>query len=173
MSAEEVAKAFVQHYYTTFDTNRAGLASLYARVTLMERQALEKGDVSMLATLRIGELDKLVAAMRQKQAITQTAMAHYESEIGHIDREVADIMARYTPMCKRLEARRQERDELQHHLDVATKQFGDVLAATKSRLRASSHDHVKHIRQEASAELTSTRGYSLGRNSTVYQKPRK
>mmetsp|Transcript_32312 Transcript_32312/g.50365 ORF Transcript_32312/g.50365 Transcript_32312/m.50365 type:complete len:130 (+) Transcript_32312:200-589(+) len=26
---EEVGKAFVQHYYQTFDTNRAGLASLY------------------------------------------------------------------------------------------------------------------------------------------------
>lgn len=34
MSAEEVAKAFVQHYYTTFDTNRAGLANLYVRSLL-------------------------------------------------------------------------------------------------------------------------------------------
>ncbi|RLN97510.1 hypothetical protein BBJ28_00015134 [Nothophytophthora sp. Chile5] len=33
MSAEEVAKAFVQHYYTTFDTNRAGLGSLYVRAS--------------------------------------------------------------------------------------------------------------------------------------------
>lgn len=32
MSAEEVAKAFVQHYYTTFDSNRAGLANLYVRL---------------------------------------------------------------------------------------------------------------------------------------------
>lgn len=29
MSAEEVAKAFTQHFYTTLDTNVAGLASLY------------------------------------------------------------------------------------------------------------------------------------------------
>ncbi|POM70392.1 Hypothetical protein PHPALM_13179 [Phytophthora palmivora] len=139
----------------------------------MERQALERGDVSMLATLRIGELDKLVAAMRQKQAITQAAINHYETEIGHIDREVASIMARYTPMCKRLEARHQERNELQRQLDTATKQFGDVLNATKKRLRASAHEHVQHVRREASAELTSTRGYSLGRNSTVYQNLRK
>lgn len=26
---EQVGKAFVQHYYQTFDTNRAGLSSLY------------------------------------------------------------------------------------------------------------------------------------------------
>ena len=26
---EQVGKAFVQHYYQTFDANRAGLASLY------------------------------------------------------------------------------------------------------------------------------------------------
>ncbi len=35
MSAEEVAKAFVGHYYNTFDTNRAGLASLYQPVSVM------------------------------------------------------------------------------------------------------------------------------------------
>ncbi|RLN97509.1 hypothetical protein BBJ28_00015135 [Nothophytophthora sp. Chile5] len=121
----------------------------------------------------IGELDKLVAAMRQKQAITLAAMAHYESEIGFIDREVANIMVRYTPMCRRLDARRQERSELQRQLDDVSRQFGDVLATTKSRLRASSHEHVQHIRHEAAAELSGARGYSLGRESTIYQKPRK
>jgi hypothetical protein len=29
MSAEEIAQAFTQHYYTTFDTNVAGLASMF------------------------------------------------------------------------------------------------------------------------------------------------
>jgi hypothetical protein len=29
MSAEEVAKAFVQHFYTTFDSNVQGLGGLY------------------------------------------------------------------------------------------------------------------------------------------------
>lgn len=29
MSAEEVAKAFVSHFYTTLDSNPANLASLY------------------------------------------------------------------------------------------------------------------------------------------------
>uniref|UniRef100_K3WSL4 Nuclear transport factor 2 n=1 Tax=Globisporangium ultimum (strain ATCC 200006 / CBS 805.95 / DAOM BR144) TaxID=431595 RepID=K3WSL4_GLOUD len=35
MSAEQVATAFVQHYYTTFDQNRAGLANLYQDVSTM------------------------------------------------------------------------------------------------------------------------------------------
>ncbi|KAG6653892.1 hypothetical protein CIPAW_05G108200 [Carya illinoinensis] len=29
MDPDQLAKAFVEHYYTTFDANRAGLASLY------------------------------------------------------------------------------------------------------------------------------------------------
>ena len=29
MSIEEIAQAFAQHYYTTFDTNVAGLASMF------------------------------------------------------------------------------------------------------------------------------------------------
>ena len=28
---DQIATAFVQHYYTLFDTNRAGLAPLYVR----------------------------------------------------------------------------------------------------------------------------------------------
>lgn len=32
MSAEEVAKAFLQYFYTTFDSNVEGLASLYVSV---------------------------------------------------------------------------------------------------------------------------------------------
>jgi hypothetical protein len=29
MSAEDIAKAFTQHYYTTFDSNVAGLANMF------------------------------------------------------------------------------------------------------------------------------------------------
>jgi hypothetical protein len=39
MSAEEVAKAFVQHYYQTFDANVDGLAGLFVRLFL-ERNGL-------------------------------------------------------------------------------------------------------------------------------------
>lgn len=34
MSATDVANAFVQHYYSTFDSNRAALANLYVRLSL-------------------------------------------------------------------------------------------------------------------------------------------
>ena len=32
MSAEEIAKAFVNHYYSTLDTSPQGLAGLYVRI---------------------------------------------------------------------------------------------------------------------------------------------
>ncbi|KAJ6833461.1 nuclear transport factor 2-like [Iris pallida] len=35
MDAEAVAKAFVAHYYQTFDTNRAGLANLYQENSML------------------------------------------------------------------------------------------------------------------------------------------
>lgn len=35
MSAEDVAKAFVQHYYTTLDQNPQGLAGLYVEKCYM------------------------------------------------------------------------------------------------------------------------------------------
>lgn len=35
MDPDAVAKAFVDHYYSTFDTNRAGLASLYQDASML------------------------------------------------------------------------------------------------------------------------------------------
>ncbi|TYZ69385.1 hypothetical protein PybrP1_004734 [[Pythium] brassicae (nom. inval.)] len=141
-----------------------------SRVTLMERQALEKGDVSMLATLRIGELDKLVAKMKQRKATCLAAVAQYEKEIAHIDTEAKNIAERYAPLCKRLEQRREERAQLQQQVAGVAKQFGDILSSTKRQLRASTHERVQHIRLEASLELAGARGYALGKESTVYQR---
>ncbi|KAK7359364.1 hypothetical protein VNO77_01321 [Canavalia gladiata] len=35
MDPDAVAKAFVEHYYTTFDTNRGGLANLYQEGSML------------------------------------------------------------------------------------------------------------------------------------------
>nr|GEU56871.1 nuclear transport factor 2B [Tanacetum cinerariifolium] len=35
MDPDAVSKAFVDHYYTTFDTNRAGLANLYQESSML------------------------------------------------------------------------------------------------------------------------------------------
>jgi len=111
-----------------------------------------------------------VAKLKQRQAICLAAVAQYEGELGHIDTEVKHIMERYVPMCKRLEQRRKDRELLQRQSDDVARQFGDILATTKHQLRARSHEHVQHIRKEAAAELAGTRGYAIGRESTVYQR---
>lgn len=119
---------------------------------------------------QIGELDKLVAKMKQQKATCLAAVAHYEAEMAHIDTEVKHIMEKYTPMCKRLEQRRDERAQLQKQVADVSKQFGDILSSTKKQLRTATHEHVQHIRHEASSELAGARGYALGRESTVYQR---
>jgi hypothetical protein len=43
MSAEEVAKAFVQHFYTAFDSSVDGLAGLY--VSFREMSQCQKGSL--------------------------------------------------------------------------------------------------------------------------------
>ena len=39
MSADDVAKAFIPHYYNLFDTNREGLAALFRNGAGAERAA--------------------------------------------------------------------------------------------------------------------------------------
>lgn len=119
---------------------------------------------------QIGELDKLVVGVKQKQAICLAAVSQYESEIGFIDQEVRHIMERYTPLVRRLASRKLERKELVDQSSVAAKEFGDILATTKQRLRNTTHDQVRNLRHEATNELSGARGYPIGRESTLYQK---
>lgn len=41
MDANEVAKAFVEHYYSTFDTNRAGLGNLYQEGSMLTFEGIK------------------------------------------------------------------------------------------------------------------------------------
>ncbi|KAJ8569616.1 hypothetical protein K7X08_006193 [Anisodus acutangulus] len=41
MEAETVAKAFVDHYYSTFDTNRAGLGNLYQENSMLTFEGIK------------------------------------------------------------------------------------------------------------------------------------
>ncbi|MBA0624592.1 hypothetical protein Godav_009927 [Gossypium davidsonii] len=52
MDPDAVAKAFVEHYYTTFDANRAGLANLYQDGSMLtfEGQKIQ-GSQSIVAKL--------------------------------------------------------------------------------------------------------------------------
>lgn len=50
MSAEEVASAFVQHFYNTFDSNAEQLSGLYVRTTEQSQQeSALKGDIRCVA----------------------------------------------------------------------------------------------------------------------------
>ncbi|KAF1333334.1 Nuclear transport factor 2, partial [Globisporangium splendens] len=146
-----------------------GAASPRERIRQIEMMDLRFA-LCFVINLQIGELDKLVAKMKQQQATCLAAVAHYESEMGNIDKEVKNIIERYTPMCKRLEQRRDERAQLQRQVQDVAKQSGAILSITKKQLCTATHDHVQHIRHEASSELAGARGYSLGKESTVYQK---
>ncbi|KAL2253771.1 UNVERIFIED_CONTAM: Nuclear transport factor 2B [Sesamum indicum] len=52
MDPDAVAKAFVEHYYTTFDTNRAGLANLYQDTSMLSFEGQKfQGTQSITAKL--------------------------------------------------------------------------------------------------------------------------
>ncbi|KAL2233727.1 UNVERIFIED_CONTAM: Nuclear transport factor 2A [Sesamum indicum] len=52
MDPDAVAKAFVEHYYSTFDTNRPGLANLYQDSSMLSFEGLKiQGSQSISAKL--------------------------------------------------------------------------------------------------------------------------
>mmetsp|Transcript_25806 Transcript_25806/g.31814 ORF Transcript_25806/g.31814 Transcript_25806/m.31814 type:complete len:122 (-) Transcript_25806:174-539(-) len=53
MSAQEVAQAFVQHFYTTFDSSPEGLASLYSAQSMLTFEGNQlMGSESIMQKLR-------------------------------------------------------------------------------------------------------------------------
>ncbi|KAK4377071.1 hypothetical protein RND71_003367 [Anisodus tanguticus] len=52
MEAETVSKAFVDHYYSTFDTNRAGLGNLYQENSMLTFEGIKtQGSQNIVAKL--------------------------------------------------------------------------------------------------------------------------
>lgn len=52
MDPDSVAKAFVDHYYSTFDSNRAGLANLYQEASMLSFEGVQiQGAQSIVAKL--------------------------------------------------------------------------------------------------------------------------
>ncbi|OQR82737.1 hypothetical protein ACHHYP_15539 [Achlya hypogyna] len=144
-----------------------------ARVTLMERQDNETGNAPMLAQLRISELDKLVARVKQKQALCNDLIRQYNDELAHIEKESKKIHERYDPLCARLSERLAEQRNNEAHFDSISKNFGEILSTTKTRLRNSQTEGLRNLRREATAELTATRGFASDIPSTFHQTKRK
>ncbi|RQM30703.1 hypothetical protein B5M09_006930 [Aphanomyces astaci] len=171
MSATEIGTQFVKFYYDTFDNNRAGLAPLYtANSTLTFETATLQGQAAIIGkfnelpktqhkTETISELDKLVARVKQKQALCNELVKHYNKELQHIENESKKIHERYDPLCKRLEQRLLEQETQKRQYDEISKSFGEViLHTTKTRLKNSQTDGIRNLRREANKELTDSRG---------------
>ncbi|RHZ28678.1 hypothetical protein DYB28_009206 [Aphanomyces astaci] len=139
MSATEIGTQFVKFYYDTFDNNRAGLAPLYtANSTLTFETATLQGQAAIIGkfnelpktqhkTETISELDKLVARVKQKQALCNELVKHYNKELQHIENESKKIHERYDPLCKRLEQRLLEQETQKRQYDEISKSFGEVV----------------------------------------------
>ncbi|RLO04507.1 hypothetical protein DYB28_009157 [Aphanomyces astaci] len=173
MSATEIGTQFVKFYYDTFDNNRAGLAPLYtANSTLTFETATLQGQAAIIGkfnelpktqhkTETISELDKLVARVKQKQALCNELVKHYNKELQHIENESKKIHERYDPLCKRLEQRLLEQETQKRQYDEISKSFGEViLHTTKTRLKKSQTDGIRNLRREANKELTDSRGFA-------------
>ncbi|RHY92725.1 hypothetical protein DYB37_004057 [Aphanomyces astaci] len=180
MSATEIGTQFVKFYYDTFDNNRAGLAPLYtANSTLTFETATLQGQAAIIGkfnelpktqhkTETISELDKLVARVKQKQALCNELVKHYNKELQHIENESKKIHERYDPLCKRLEQRLLEQETQKRQYDEISKSFGEViLLTTKTRLKNSQTDGIRNLRREANKELTDSRGFASDTVTTV------
>lgn len=129
----------------------------------LDAKNMMKGNAPMLATLRIRELDKLVARLKQNSANCLKAIQLDEQSLYHIDREINKIKTRYDPLCARLAERQKERAELMAQHNEIAKQVSQLLSDSKSRVRQSNNQTVRQLRRFANQELTAARGYSTGR----------
>eukprot|EP00567_Pseudictyota_dubia_P018005 CAMPEP_0197436062 /NCGR_PEP_ID=MMETSP1175-20131217/3532_1 /TAXON_ID=1003142 /ORGANISM="Triceratium dubium, Strain CCMP147" /LENGTH=121 /DNA_ID=CAMNT_0042965245 /DNA_START=84 /DNA_END=449 /DNA_ORIENTATION=- len=76
MSAEDVAKAFTQHFYNMFDTNIEGLAGLFNETSMLTFEGQQhQGAVNIMTKLRgVGPVKHTVKSMDIQPSATPTAI---------------------------------------------------------------------------------------------------
>mmetsp|Transcript_3302 Transcript_3302/g.4038 ORF Transcript_3302/g.4038 Transcript_3302/m.4038 type:complete len:122 (-) Transcript_3302:20-385(-) len=76
MSADEVAKAFVQHFYQTFDTNVAALSGLYAPNSVLTFEGTQvSGTQNIMAKLSgVGQVKHDIKSMDVQPSQSQNAI---------------------------------------------------------------------------------------------------
>mmetsp|Transcript_14791 Transcript_14791/g.20174 ORF Transcript_14791/g.20174 Transcript_14791/m.20174 type:complete len:122 (-) Transcript_14791:403-768(-) len=76
MSAEEVAKAFVQHFYQTFDSNVEQLAGLYNPTSMLTFEGNQiQGTEAIMGKLRsVGSVQHVVKSMDIQPSNSQSAI---------------------------------------------------------------------------------------------------
>jgi len=84
MSAEEVAKAFVAHFYTTFDSNVEGLTTLYSTQSVLTFEGNQSAGVaSIMEKLRaIGSVSHEIKTMDVQPSFDASAIIIFVT--GHI-----------------------------------------------------------------------------------------
>eukprot|EP00518_Triparma_eleuthera_P005160 CAMPEP_0182464486 /NCGR_PEP_ID=MMETSP1319-20130603/8673_1 /TAXON_ID=172717 /ORGANISM="Bolidomonas pacifica, Strain RCC208" /LENGTH=114 /DNA_ID=CAMNT_0024664131 /DNA_START=9 /DNA_END=350 /DNA_ORIENTATION=- len=85
MSAEEIAQAFVQHYYTTFDSEeRPSLASLYTESSVMTFEGQQfQGATNILGKITsFGQIAHNITTVDVQPSVTESAMLVYVG--GHV-----------------------------------------------------------------------------------------
>lgn len=76
MSAEEIAQAFTQHYYTTFDTNVAGLASMFTDKSMMTFEGTQVGGQQpiMNKLQSVGQVQHVVKSLDVQPSTSDSAI---------------------------------------------------------------------------------------------------
>mmetsp|Transcript_3639 Transcript_3639/g.4346 ORF Transcript_3639/g.4346 Transcript_3639/m.4346 type:complete len:122 (-) Transcript_3639:27-392(-) len=87
MSADDVAKAFCQHYYTTKDSNVAALAGLYNQQSIMTFEGQQfAGTQNIMQKLQsVGQVKHVVKGMDVQPSTSNTAILIFVTGTVQID----------------------------------------------------------------------------------------
>ncbi|KAH8048127.1 hypothetical protein JL722_12728 [Aureococcus anophagefferens] len=91
MSADEVAKAFIPHYYNLFDTNREGLVSLFRETSSLTFE----GDGPKTGVAQI--MEKLRGCRRRATARRESSFARAASPPAAVDRTAPAAQVAHQP----------------------------------------------------------------------------
>jgi chromosome segregation ATPase len=114
-----------------------------------------------LAQLQIKLLDSMVSHLKQKRRDVATMMSNDAAETARINKEMAEINKKLSPIVSDLDAKTKARDSLLEQIRLCRQQFSQMMEVSKGYLDKGKKLESKLTSQQVSFGLTTLRGYSM------------
>ena len=135
-------------------------------VSVAKSTPMDGEKMAELAAIKLKQMDSVTKKMKASYSKATQQIADDEGEIKLIEESLSTLMAKYTPLCKRMEDRKRTYALLQGEFKKATLFMKTSLVSQQGDLQKVLRVRQKMEKGEASGRLKAERGFGTGVAST-------
>jgi len=136
-------------------------------MSLIEQQALVKGDAAYHSGRVIGNVQAMNAKASKDKKLKLLQITADKKAIAHLEAEEAALMARYTPLVAKLDARKVEREHVRKVLHETHDMIQGSIGKARTTNRWAKKEEAHHYSSAARGSLGAARGFTCNPGTTA------